>query len=282
MNKKSPKATSWGGVADWYDSVVRDDGSYQKNVVLPNLLRIVDPKEGMTVFDTACGQGYFSRAFAEAGARVMASDISEELVEIAKQEEVARERGGTIEYHVAAADDLSFAEDASADVVTIVLALQNIENLSGTVAEASRVLKPSGRLVFILNHPAFRIPKRSGWGEEAGKKQEEGSKRGAVGLSMGAGRKIYRRIDVYMSDFRTEIDMTPGEVDPKRKKTTVSFHRPLQSYFKALSKSGLAVTRFEEWISYKKSQPGPFAAEEDRIRKEIPMFLCVEARKISV
>jgi hypothetical protein len=82
-----------------------------------------------------------------------------------------------------------------------------------------------------------------------------------------------------MSDSKIKIDMTPGESDPKRKKSTVSFHRPLQSYFKALNKADLSVTHLEEWISHKKSQKGPRAAEEDRTRKEIPMFLMLEASK---
>jgi hypothetical protein len=73
--------------------------------------------------------------------------------------------------------------------------------------------------------------------------------------------------------------MTPGEKDYLKKTFTVSFHRPLQSYFKAMTKSGFAATRLEEWISHKKSQTGPRSVEEDRMRKEIPMFVAIEARK---
>jgi ubiquinone/menaquinone biosynthesis C-methylase UbiE len=146
-------------------------------------------------------------------------------------------------------------------VATIVLALQNIENLQGTLSEIARVLKPGGRLVFVLNHPAFRIPQRSDWGWDDKNATQ------------------YRRIDSYISDDRVKIDMTPGEKDDKKKKFTVSFHRPLQVYFKAMNKAGLAVTRLEEWVSHKKSQEGPRAAEEDRMRKEIPLFVCVECRK---
>ena len=113
----------------------------------------------------------------------------------------------------------------------------------------------------VINHPAFRIPKRSSWGWD-----EKESKQ-------------YRRIDAYMSDEKIEIDMKPGEEMVSKKAFTVSFHRPLQVYFKALNKAGFAVTRLEEWISHKSSQPGPRSAEEDRTRKEIPMFLCIEARK---
>jgi ubiquinone/menaquinone biosynthesis C-methylase UbiE len=282
-NPKKPTTTSWGGVAEWYDDMLeQDQDSYQKNVLMPNLIRIVEPKKGMTILDVACGQGYFSRAFANNGAKVIASDISQELIETAKEkiqqfnkgaqkggpaeakiEQLEKQKGefGTIEYHVAPADDLSFVESNSADVVTIILALQNIENLQGTFAECSRVLKLGGKIVFVINHPAFRIPQRSDWGwDEKAAAQ-------------------YRRLDAYMSDAKIEIDMTPGEKDATKKKSTFSFHRPLQVYFKMLNKSGFAVTRLEEWISHKKSQAGPRAAEEDRMRKEIPMFLCVEGRK---
>lgn len=254
------KQTSWGGVAEWYDEHLEgSDDSFQKNVIMPNLLRIVDPKKGMTMLDVACGQGYFSRAFANNGAKVIASDISSELVELAKKNPSAD--SNAVEYHVAPADRLSYAADSSADVATIVLALQNIENLNGTVSEISRALKSNGRFVFVLNHPAFRIPQNSSWQWDEKENRQ------------------YRRVDSYMSDSRTEIDMTPGEKSKSEKEFTVSFHRPLQVYFKALSKAGLSVTRLEEWISHRKSQKGPRSEEEDRTRKEIPMFLCIEARK---
>jgi ubiquinone/menaquinone biosynthesis C-methylase UbiE len=257
MNKKQSQ-TSWGGVATWYDGLIEDSSdSFQKNVIMPNLIRIVAPAKGMTILDVACGQGYFSRAFADNGAKVIASDISPELIELAKKNAVKE-----VEYYVASADKLPFATDSSADVAVIVLALQNIENLPGTISECSRALKSGGRLIVVLNHPAFRIPQNSSWQWD----EKEA--------------KQYRRVDSYMSDAQIKIDMTPGEPVVSKKKFTQSFHRPLQSYFKALNKSGLAVTRLEEWISHKKSQKGPRAQEEDRTRKEMPMFICLEAKKI--
>lgn len=251
-----PNKTSWGKVAQWYDELLeKDSDSFQEKVILPNLLRIVDPKKGLKILDVACGQGYFSRAFHKKGASVSGCDISKELIQIAKENSSPE-----IEYFVAPSDNLKTVEPKSMDTVTIVLALQNIEKLSETFRECARVLKVGGRLVFVLNHPAFRIPKRSSWGWD-----EEDNKQ-------------YRRIDSYMSDSQFEIDMTPGERDTNKKEFTVSFHRPLQVFFKHLSKNGFVVTRLEEWISHRQSQPGPRANEEDRTRKEIPMFLCVEAR----
>ncbi len=264
MTPKKP-TTSWGGVAEWYDGLLTEDkDSYQKNVLMPNLIRIIEPKKGMMILDLACGQGYFSRAFAQNGAKVIGYDISRELIDIAKaQEDKKKEGEEKIQFHVSSADSVPFIQDGTVDVVTIILALQNIENFAGTLAESARVLKPGGKIVFVINHPAFRIPQRSDWGWD-----EKTSTQ-------------FRRMDGYMSDAQIKIDMTPGEKDSTKKKSTVSFHRPLQSYFKALNKSGLAVTRLEEWISHKKSQKGPRSEEEDRMRKEIPLFACFEARKIS-
>ena len=78
-----------------------------------------------------------------------------------------------------------------------------------------------------------------------------------------------------MSESKTEIKMHPGE---KPTEVTVSFHRPLQVYFKSLKKAGLAVTGLEEWISNKKSESGPRKLIEDKARKEIPLFMMLECR----
>ena len=265
--------TSWGPVAEWYDNLIEQSpDSFQAKVILPNLLRIIDPKKGMSIFDIACGQGYFARAFHEKGAAVVGADISKELIELARKNSPA-----DITYHVAAAEKLSNIVNAGPkhisvrrdiyDIALIVLAIQNIEDMKAAFIEASKILKPGGRFVLVINHPVFRIPGKTSWvWDEAGKAQ-------------------YRRVDAYMSDSRTEIDMNPGKtakaaLDKAGTKTpqnqTISFHRPLQSYFKALSAAGFSVTRLEEWISHKQSQTGSRAAEEDRIRKEIPMFMCLE------
>ena len=87
----------------------------------------------------------------------------------------------------------------------------------------------------------------------------------------------YRRIDTYLSSSKERIEMEPGKINGQE---TLSFHRPLQAYFKSLVKSGFAVLRFEEWTSIKKSENGPRKIAEDRARKEIPLFLMVEGVKI--
>lgn len=254
---QNKNTTSWGGVADWYVDTVHKQGSYQTEVIEPNLLRVVGKIKDKEVLDLACGEGYFSRSLQKTGARVLGVDIAPELIARAKKQSVE-----SIVFKVTKSSDLSICKDNSFDVVICILALQNIENLKETFGEVSRVLRAGGRFVFVINHPAFRNPKESDWYYDESKKSQ--------------GRVVYK----YMSEARVKIDMTPGEKNEKKKKYTYSFHRPLQSFVKELSKNGLAVTSLEEWISHKKSQQGGRSVEEDSARHEIPLFMCIEAKKL--
>jgi ubiquinone/menaquinone biosynthesis C-methylase UbiE len=247
-----PKSdTSWGNVADWYGESVSRPGSYQQELVYPNLLRMSSPKKGERVIDVACGEGSFSFELASAGCSVLGTDISPELISKAKK----KVSGG--KFIVAKAEDLSSVGEKDFDKAFIILALQNIEGAGKAISEISRLLRPEGKFYAVLNHPCFRIPEFSEWGWDE--------------------RVQYRRVDRYLSESASRILMRPG-TDPSVK--TVSFHRPLQYFFKAFHKAGLAVTRVEEWNSGKSSQPGPRARMENRARKEIPLFMALECVKL--
>lgn len=251
----SKKSTSWGKVANWYDSMLeKGDDSFQQKVILPNLLRSINLDKNQVVLDLACGQGFFSRIFAANGAKVIAFDISPELIKLAKQHE-----SKNVEYHMSPADDIKFLADKSVDTITIILAIQNIKNVDGVFAECARVLKDSGSMYLVLNHPAFRAPKVSSWGWD----DKEWIQ--------------YRRMDAYASEFQTEIDMNPGK---NNSETTMSFHRSLQWYFKMLRKNGFAVAKLEEWISHREPTKGPRFSAENKARKEFPLFLFLEGKKL--
>jgi ubiquinone/menaquinone biosynthesis C-methylase UbiE len=252
------KNTSWGAVADWYGEYLLKEGSYQAEVILPNLLRMLDLKKSDTVLDLACGEGFFAREFAKSGAKVLAADISPELIAKAKT------AGGSILYKVAPATKLGFAKDKEFTAAACILALQNIEDIKGVFKEVSRVLAKEGKFILVLNHPAFRVLKRSSWGFDEKQAEKEAVQ--------------YRRIDGYLSAAKLEIDMHPGK---KSSAKTISYHRSLQDFTKALASAGFAITRLEEWTSHKVSGKGPRQKAEDTARKEIPLFMALELRKLS-
>jgi ubiquinone/menaquinone biosynthesis C-methylase UbiE len=263
QRKKVDRETSWGGVASWYDDhLTKHKDTYHLKVIFPNLLRLLGNLSGKRVLDMACGQGQFSQILRKEGAFVTGVDVGEELIDIAKKHNVSIRETNThkVDYFVSSVDDLYMCKDNSFDRIVCILALQNIENLSGVCKEASRVLKKGGTFTFVINHPAFRNPRHTHWGWHEDEKIQ------------------YRRVDTYMSESKIKVDMTPGS--SKNKKFTVSFHRPLQVYVKALIKQGLLVNGLEEWISHKQSEPGPRKKSEDTARKEIPLFMCIVSTKI--
>lgn len=260
MKKQTPSKTtqdtSWNKVASWYDELLKTDSdSYQSKVITPNLLRILNLQKGEVVYDLACGQGYFANIFFKNGAQIVASDLSKRLIESA-----VKNSPKNIKFYVTPAHKAPFLKDGSIDTIVIVLAIQNIENVSEVLAECARILKKNGRIVLVLNHPAFRVPQGSDWEFKDGTQ--------------------YRIVGKYLSESKISIDMNPREKDPKKKIKTISFHRSLQYYMKLFSKNNFAITRLEEWISHKKSQNGPRQKAEDTARKEIPLFMCVEVKKL--
>lgn len=248
MNK-----TDWDNIAPWYDAHLEGGDTYQSQVIAPNLLRIMAIKKGDSVLDLACGQGYFSRLIKDAGAVVSGIDLSAELVARAK------ERSTDISYNVAPANDTKLKQESFDKVVTV-LAFENIKNIDETMAEIKRILKKDGAFFLILLHPAFRIPQHSDWGFDTKKEVQ------------------YRRVDKYLSEVKIDIELNPHKGG--KKVTSTTFHRSLQWYMKSFKKNGFAITSIEEWISHKKSQPGTRQKAEDTARKEFPMFLALELKKV--
>lgn len=228
-----------------------DAGSYQREVILPNVLRLLELKKDEDVLDLGCGEGIFAREFYKTGANVAGVDVASELIQAAH-----RKSPSEIIYKIGDAKNLSFLNDEAFDAVAIILAIQNIDDVNAAFREVRRVLKSNGRLVVVMNHPVLRAPKLSSWGWDDEQKIQ------------------YRRIDQYMTDEKIPIQMHPGD-DPKA--ITWSFHRPLQAYVKALRNNGFLIDKLEEWTSHKKSELGPRAKAEDVARKEIPMFMAIKA-----
>jgi len=256
-HRKSPSApaTAWTGAAEWYDQLVGDAGSeYHQKVVLPGVVRLLALQKADPVLDVACGQGVLCRLLQERGAEVTGIDASDPLIR------AARDRGpAAIRYHVGNALDLSFLPAGHFSAAACVLAIQNIHPIAPVFTAVHRVLKPGGRLVLVLNHPSFRGPKETSWGWDESR-----------GIQ-------YRRVDRYLIPRKAPIVTNPGSAPGAY---TWTFHKPLEAYVKALRGAGLLIDAIEEWPSHKTSEPGPRAAAENTARKEIPLFMAIQAVKV--
>ena len=255
--RKDNKHTSWQKVAPWYNKIT-DEGRghyYHQHVVIPGVLRLLDiGSQPSTVnhklLDLACGNGVLATSLPKE-VEYRGIDIAPSLINQAKK----GDHNPKHEYIVS--DITKPLPSADFSHVTIILALQNIQNPGRVLQNASQHCKKGGALVIVLNHPAFRIPRQSSWGIDEGRKIQ------------------YRRVDKYMSSMQIPINMNPGD---RSSKFTMSYHFPLSSYSKMLKDAGFLIEVIEEWTSDKESE-GRAAKMENRSRSEIPLFLAIKAIK---
>lgn len=101
---------------------------------------------GKRVLDAGCGAGYGSSALAEVAESVTAVDIAAEAVEYAR----AHYPAGNLAFEQASCTALPF-EDARFDLVVAFEVIEHLEQWRDFLAEARRVLAPSGQ--FIVSTP---------------------------------------------------------------------------------------------------------------------------------
>jgi ubiquinone/menaquinone biosynthesis C-methylase UbiE len=247
--------TLWDQASRWYDTLVGGQGTdFQKDIIMPGVLRLLEVKKKDRVLDLACGQGVFSRYLSHKGIQVEGLDSSSELLRYARSRSSA-----SIRFHVGDAGDPENFEEGRFDGIACLMAIQNIEKMDLLFKSAARWLKKDKCFVVVMTHPCFRIPRQTHWGWDEEKKLE------------------YRRVDHYLTETNVPI-LTPPFSDSKS--FTLTYHRPMQSYIEALVQAGFCVDAIEEWISNKKSMPGKRSKAENRARKEIPLFLALRARLI--
>ncbi|HYE61385.1 MAG TPA: pseudouridine synthase [Phycisphaerales bacterium] len=260
-------ATDWDHVADWYSDLIEERRSdHHELVILPGVTRLLALTRGQRVLDVACGQGILAHRLASLGANVVGVDAAPRLIEAAQRGASPAEQFQVGDARAVGSMDLGAPFDASA----CVMALMNIDPLAPVLSGIAAKLRSGGRFVAVILHPAFRAPGQTSWGfdEPAPTKHK----------TRGREFRQYRRVDGYLSPGVSPIVMNPGAVSKGEKPvTTVTFHRPIQTYVNALAAAGLLVDAMEEWPSVRSSQPGPRAAEENRARREIPMFLALRA-----
>ena len=129
----------WERVADKYDSV----WSSLTRQFIPCLINDAKVSAGMSVLDVACGPGYVSAAVKKLGAVPKGVDFSGNMIA------VARAMLPDISFVQGDAQHLPF-EDASFDRVLVNFGLLHVSDPEKACAEASRVLKSSGRFGFTV------------------------------------------------------------------------------------------------------------------------------------
>ena len=115
----------------------------------PGVLRFLPDMQGKDVLDAGCGPGFYSLFGVNQGASVTAVDFNAEFVRRTKER--TGNRAKVLQADLA--EPLSFAQDASFDVIISVLVLHYLKDWLPTLREFFRVLRPNGQLIFATHHP---------------------------------------------------------------------------------------------------------------------------------
>lgn len=216
---------SWDESADAWNEFVEDGLDVHRSYVHgPALLEACLPVRGARVLDLGCGQGWFSRQLAGAGASVTALDWSPRLIEHARAHEAKAPLG--IEYRVLDAAELgaSFAP-GSFELVTACMAVADMPDPIPVLAAAARVLTPAGRIVFSVPNPVTDSPHRAWRYDEAG-------------------RKVALEIDRYFDAPSQVLQWTMARL--REHFATVQYRYTLEDWSCAFEEAGLVIRRLRE------------------------------------
>ncbi len=126
-----------------------DDGNPLTAIEGPALASWYGDIAGCRVLDLGCGTGRHTRALIDAGAEVVAADLTRAMLDRARIN-LGDHRVGWL--RVALPGPLPFA-DASFTLVVLGLVAEHLSDLSGSLAEVARVLMPGGRCLVSTLHP---------------------------------------------------------------------------------------------------------------------------------
>ncbi len=209
---------------------------------LPVLLDLLPPP-GHRTLDLASGEGRLSRFLTTLGHNVVGADASPAMVRGAATHQDASP------VLLADATELPFA-DASFDLVVAYMCLHDIDDMSGAVREAARVLAPAGRLCAAIPHPL-----------------------NTAGTFQGGDA------DAPFVIPGSYLDPAPLRMQARRGGVLLTFHsehRPLQAYMDPLAAAGLLTEAIREVaVSDRVVARDPDA----RRWRRIPLFLHLRAVK---
>src|SRR5690349_20245236 len=133
----------YDGYAEWYDTRFRRYADRDGSAGL--LARLLGPGDALCL-DLGCGTGLHFAAVRELGYTVLGVDLSSDQLRIAASRNPWVVRADGCRLPLA---------DGAVDVVTMTYTHTDIDDFAAVVAEAARVLRFGGRLVYLGPHPCF-------------------------------------------------------------------------------------------------------------------------------
>lgn len=250
----------WNANADFWNERMGEGNSFHKHLIEPAQLRLLGLRPGELVLETACGNGQFTRKMAQLGARVVASDVSERMIENARAR--TTEYADRIQYSVLDATDadaLLALGRRRFDAAVCTMAMMDMASIEPMVFAFGQVLKSGGRFVFSVTHPAFNSTNGLTRVVELEERNGEIIERRSIKVFEYITPNVYKGLAMI------------GQPVPQN-----YFHRPISVLFNTCFKEGFALDGIEEPVfDLPPRSDRPFAQENFT---EIPWALVARMR----
>ena len=249
----------WDRNAPWWDERIGEGNKYQTLLIGPATERLLELRPGEVILDVACGNGAFSRRMAQLGARVVAFDFSERMLERARER--TTEFREAIEYRLVDATDesqlLALGRERF-DAAVCTMALMDMAAIEPLISALSQLLKAGGRFVFSVPHPCFN--------------SSEGTTLVAERDYEGRGRDTHAvKVSKYLRPSAWLGEALAGQPDLQ-----YYFHRPLHTLFGTCFDAGFVLDGLEEPVFDESVQPSNLLAWANL--REIPPVLVARMR----
>ncbi len=158
MDFKDNGLTAWQKNAEFWDEQMGHESNFfHRDIVRPNVEKLLQIDENDLVLDIACGNGNFSHRMAKQGARVIAFDYSPKMIELAiKRRADVLDR---VDFRVCDATDYDMLMDMKGEKpftkAVCNMAIMDISEITPLFKAVYDMLAQDGIFVFATHHPCF-------------------------------------------------------------------------------------------------------------------------------
>lgn len=236
--------------AYWTEMIRAGRDRYRSELTNRSLLDVIRPDAGQTIVDAGCGEGWLSRACAEAGAEVVGVDNCAAFIDAAR--DAVNGLQSAPRFELADMRELPLAA-GTVDVVAASHTLNDVEDPAAALSEFARVLCPRGRVVALMLHPCF-------YGSSAER---------TTAALMPSPAEYWECPRVIARPFLIDGEPSPADA--------VVRLWPLEYWFSSLFGAGLTPVSVTEPHPTAEQLEGPDPWWRENFRR--PLFLLIEARK---
>ncbi len=149
---------AWEENAEFWDEQMGDESNYfHRDIVRPNVNKLLNIQKDDLVLDIACGNGNYSQYIAKQGARVVAFDYSSKMIELAvkRRHDVL----DMVDFKVCDATDynelLKLRQTRPFSKAVANMAIMDISIIAPLFKAVNEMLDQNGIFVFATHHPCF-------------------------------------------------------------------------------------------------------------------------------